>query len=107
MIGSFPALVPAGFVLCVVYTAAVLYLAPPPGRRWPWWVTGGVVVWLAAQGVLGWSGFYRTTPPTPRPLLLLFPPTVLIVVALTLPRSRRWLRRLPLRPLVWVHAMRV
>lgn len=107
MIDSLPILVPAGFVLCVVYTAVVLYLAPPPGRLWPWWVTGGVMLWLAAQGVLGWSGFYRPATPTPRPLLLLFPPTVVIVVALILPRSRLWLRCLPLRPLVWVHAMRV
>lgn len=105
MLDSLPILVPVGFGLCVVYTAAVLHYTPP--RGWPWWVTGGVGLWLVVQSVLGWSGFYRPADPSPRPLLLLFPPTVVIVVALILPRSRHWLRRLPLRPLVWVHAMRV
>lgn len=107
MLDSLPAFIPLAFVACVVFTAAVLYFAPGRGRQWPRWVAGGVAVWLTVQGVLGGVGFYRTDTPTPRPMLLLFPPLAVIVVALIVPRSRRWLKELPLRPLVWVHAVRV
>lgn len=96
-----------GFALCTAFVAAVLFLNPGRGRRWPWWVTGGVVLWLVVQAILGATGFYRTDAPTPRPMLLLGPPLVVVAVALLIPRSRRWLTGLPLRPLVWVHAVRV
>jgi len=96
-----------GLALCTAFVAAVLFLNPGSGRRWPWWVAGGVVLWLAVQAILGWTGFYHTDAPPPRPMLLLFPPLVVIAGALLIPRSREWLKGLPLRPLVWIHAVRV
>lgn len=107
MLESLPAFIPVAFVACVAFTAGVLYFAPGGGRRWPWWVVGGVVLLLSVQGILGGVGFYRTATPTPRPMLLLFPPLAVILVALIVPRSRAWLKELPLRPLVWVHVVRV
>jgi hypothetical protein len=40
-------------------------------------------------------------------MLLLLPPVTAIATALMVRRSREWLTQLPLRPLVWVHTVRV
>jgi hypothetical protein len=104
MITDLPLYVYATFYGALIYALLLFYFAS--GRNWK--LLTLIVGWGIFQSLLAQFGFYeniRTIPP--RLLLLLFPIPVLVLLAISSRRVKKWMLNLSLRPLIWFHTVRI
>jgi hypothetical protein len=72
------------------------------------WVLGLSLAWLGVQTGLGMSGFYTDTTVMPPRFLLLFPPTLVVMILLfATAKGRAWIDGLDLRVLTLLHVVRI
>ena len=103
MLPNLPAYISIVFILTVILTL------------WFLWKTSSsttavivVVVRLAINGVLSYTGFYLNSSGTPpRIALAVLPPLILIVFVLTTRRGKKFIRRLNLKTLHLLHIVRI
>jgi hypothetical protein len=66
-----------------------------------------VVLWIAAQSMLGINGFYKINTTPPRFMLLTMPPVLFLLIALLLPKGRRFMDGLNLKVITIFHTIRI
>lgn len=67
-----------------------------------------IFAWMAFQSLLALSGFYtHTQTMPPRFLLMVLPPLVTIVLLLLTPAGKRWLGKLDIPTLTFLHTIRI
>jgi hypothetical protein len=67
-----------------------------------------LIVWLIAQGILGYTGFYtKTNGLPPRFMLMLLPPAASIIILFSTVGGRRWLDNFDIVKSTWVHIVRI
>lgn len=97
-------LLEALFIGCTLLTALLLLRSISDKQR----AAILMVVWLAAQGAIAFSGFYEVTHTLPpRFALALLPPLLLLLALLVSPRGRSWMTALDLRALTILHVVRL
>jgi hypothetical protein len=66
------------------------------------------VIWLALQGIIGFTGFYQNTSQVPpRFMFLVLPPLIAILLFFVSQRGRRFIDRLDLKSLTLLHVVRI
>lgn len=66
------------------------------------------VLWLLAQGILSWNGFYLNTfTMPPRFGLMIAPPILCLLILFILPKGRKFLLSMDLRALHALHVVRI
>lgn len=72
------------------------------------WVLGLSIAWLGVQAVLGIRGFYTNTEAMPPRFLLLFPPTLIVMILLfATAKGRAWIDGLDQRMFTLLHVVRI
>jgi hypothetical protein len=101
---NLPLLISIVFVLTTLLTLVFFWRASHYSK----WVLGLSLAWLGLQGALGGSGFYTDTAAMPPRFLLLFPPTLVVMILLfATMRGRAWIDGLDLRMLTLLHVVRI
>ncbi|MGB0840532.1 MAG: hypothetical protein ACPGXL_10340 [Chitinophagales bacterium] len=108
MLLDLPFHIPFVFILVVIITFAFLMKALRQAnyanKRIPLVVGFILLIWLVAQGILAYSGFYLNS--TLRFPLALVPTLFVIVLLFTLP-VKKYLDQLPLSTLTYLHTVRI
>lgn len=73
-----------------------------------WFLVGLIGLWLAGLGLLAFTNFFQRLDTTPPHFIVAIGPPLLVIIGLfSTSRSRRWLLRLPLPNLTYLHVVRV
>lgn len=109
---SLPSYLPIVFGLAVLYTLFQFYNIIKKSNKFSSkanLIVGGLVIWVAFQGLLSLTHFYTnntmTTPP--RLLLSFFPTLLLLLWAFTSQKGKAFVDSLPLLPITWLNIVRI
>lgn len=100
------------FLITVVSTLGFLYFGikntQKKGSKTALISTVCIIIWLLITAFLSKSGFilnFETLPP--RFLLIIVPPTLVVIISLSLTKSRLFLIQIPIATLTYLHIIRV
>lgn len=104
MIEDLPAYISIAFIVITFLTAWMFYIASGHSKI----LLLIIVLWLAIQGIVSYSGFYTNTGGLPPRFVLLPGPAILAIIVLFLiPSGRKFIDRLDTQTLTWLHTIRV
>lgn len=104
MLQGIPWYVYAVFIPTTLLSAWIFYMA----ARRSHWVLIILSGWLLLQAMLSFNGFYQDSSGLPpRQMLLIGPPTILILSLFLLPAGRRFLDELDLAAMTLLHIVRI
>jgi len=113
MLPGLPWYITALFILSVVGSLYLLVIGiwqsqQISGKKVVAAVTVVVLVWLALQSVLGYTGFYRHyNSMPPRFVLAVLPPLAVIAGVFLYKPARDFVKNMPLTTLSWLHTVRI
>lgn len=101
---NLPSYISIIFVLTTIATVGLFYKAAQYSK-----ITLIILlVWLAIQGIIGYSNFYTVTNTVPpRFLLLVLPPLLFIIVLFNTSKGKQFIDRLDVNTLVILHTVRI
>ena len=101
---NLPVYISVVFILTTIITLLLLYKATHYSKS----VIIGMLLWLAAQAIIGLSGFYKvTTGIPPRFGLLLFPPLIFITIFFISKKGRQAADGFDIKLLTLLHIVRI
>ena len=104
MIESLPFYISGVFILTTLVTILIFFHASNYSKP----AIGIIVLWVLAQGIVSYAGFYLVTNTIPPRFALLVVPTLIVIVGLfTTASGRKFIDSLDLKTLTWLHVVRV
>jgi hypothetical protein len=104
MIENLPVYISIAFILITLLTVWIFYIASSRSKP----LLFILLLWLAVQAVVSWSGFYTNTSGLPPRFMLLPGPALIAIIILFVTRSgRRFIDRFNPETLSWLHTIRI
>lgn len=92
------------FILTTALTLFLFIRATNPPKI----VVVGLILWLALQAYLGYSGFYLGVTTNPFRFLLAAPPTIVLILSVFISKKgRSWTQTLSIKTLTLIHIVRI
>ena len=114
MLTSLPAYIVIMFVITTLITLFIFCFAirkaeaTDDRKKRARLIYAGILLWLALQAVLASNDFYKNIQATPQKLMavLLLPLSIIVFLFITR-TGRKFIDKLPLQPLTWLHIVRI
>jgi hypothetical protein len=104
MITDLPIYVYATFFVALVFVLTMFYYASNKNIK----LIIGIILLGSLHSVIAFTGFYENTNTIPpRLMLIVFPIAVIVISSIFSSKMKKWLDSLKLKPLMYLHAVRI